>query len=275
MKVAVIFKGSSINTYNHWQFKDLVKVNYKHNLDNIKENLLDPNNCDVFFHTWKSDNHELEEYEQLAVDIGAKSFVIEEDIPGSHGPELGKKVITTTKKAIDCFRDYKNKTKTAYDLIVVCRFDLFFFHSVQIDKIAATDFKNNAVFVYALGPNINNEIIDKEGTKDIGIDDNLIIFTPNALDDYYDCLDKKTETIATYRNPDFFNPLQHPSLHHLYYLLNKKIDVVNLVHILSYTDKTNLFGIIKEVHAESELIERCCPTKKIKIDNDLFVIKYE
>lgn len=277
MKIAVIFKGSSINFYNHWQYKDLVEVNYKHSLNNIKTNLLDSYDCDVFFHTWRCSDISVDQkdYEQLAIDLKAKSYIIDEDIPGDHGPNLGKKVITTTKKAIDCYRDYQKKTGTKYDLVIICRFDLFFLNNFNHAHVINSKYKNNSVFVYALGPNINDEIINKEKTKNQGIDDNFIVFTPDSIDNYYDCLNKKTETIAVSRDPKFFNPLQHPSLHHLYYLLDKNINVVNLVHVLQYTNKSNLYGIIKKTSNNSSLIKLCSPDKKIKIDDDLWVIKYE
>lgn len=277
MKIAVIFKGSSINFYNHWQFNDLLEINYKHSLDNIKINLLDVHDCDVFFHTWRCTDISVNQknYDQLAVDLKAKSYIIDEDISGDHGPNLGKKVITTTKKAIDCYRDYQKKTNTKYDLVIICRFDIFFLHNINLAHIIDSEYKNNSIFVYTLGTNINNKIIDKEKTKDEGIDDNFIVFTPDCIDNYYDCLNKKTETVAVSRDPKFFNPLQHPSLHHLYYLLDENIKVINLAYILQYTNKSNLYGIMKKTSSHSKLIKNCAPAKKIQIGKDLWVIKYE
>ena len=64
MKVAILLRGSSINTYEHWQFKEQVSVNYKNNIDNLKTNLLNNYDCDVFFHTWKEADRDDVDYEQ-------------------------------------------------------------------------------------------------------------------------------------------------------------------------------------------------------------------
>ena len=274
MKVALLLKGSSMNSYNHWQYKDRVTIDYKHNIQNLKSNLIDNNNCDIFFHTWKNENIDLSRYEKMAQDFNAVSYIIDDDISGEHGPNLGKKVITTTKKVIECYNDYVKDNNLSYDLVIICRFDLFFFYEVRLQNIFDCGSLKNKIFVYALENNIDNSVIDKTTTKDIGIDDNFIIFSPGSLQEYYKALDLKTETIATYRNPEFFNPKQHCSLHHLYFLLNENIIIKNLVEMFSYTDKRPLHGTVKNVSENSNLIRNCARDKKTKIDTNLFVIHY-
>jgi len=46
-----------------------------------------------------------------------------------------------------------------------------------------------------MGPNLNKDYVDKNSTKTIGIDDNFIIFSPDVVKNYRDCLDMKEETI--------------------------------------------------------------------------------
>ena len=80
MKVALLLKGSSIGSYDHWQFGDRVTVNYEHGLENLKSNLIENNNCDVFFHTWKNEDVDMSRYEKMVGDFNAASYVIDEDI---------------------------------------------------------------------------------------------------------------------------------------------------------------------------------------------------
>lgn len=274
MKVALLLKGSSIGSYDHWQFGDRVTVNYEHGLENLKSNLIENNNCDVFFHTWKNEDVDMSRYEKMVGDFNAASYVIDEDISGEYGPNLGKKVVTTTKRVIECYNDYVEKHDLSYDLIVLCRFDLYFFHQVRLESVLKQASFKDKVFVYALESNTDNSTIDKETTKDQGIDDNFIIFSPDTLQEYHKALDLKTETVATYRSSEFFNPKQHCSLHHLYYLLNDNIIIKNLVDVFSYTDKQCLYGVVKGLSESSKLISRCSLSRRTKIDKDLFAIHY-
>jgi len=276
MKVALLLKGSSITSYDHWQYKDRIEIDYKHNIDNLNENLIKDNNCDVFFHTWKSENVDIKRYEEMADKLKAVSWSIDDDVSGEHGPALGKKVITTTKKVIDCYRKYKEENQVDYDLVIICRCDLFFLQKINLSKILENWKKpSNSVWVYALGPNIDNLYINKSSTKDQGIDDNFIVFSPDAVDVYDATLDLKEETIATYRSDKFFNPTQHCSLHHLYYLLPKSINVINLVHVLSEARRKSIHGTIKKIRPHSLLIKGCPVSRRTQLDDDLFVIHYE
>tara|TARA_A100000172_G_scaffold16038_2_gene8578 strand:- start:8820 stop:9647 length:828 start_codon:yes stop_codon:yes gene_type:complete len=275
MKVAILLRGSSINTYEHWQFKEQVSVDYRNNIDNLKTNLLNNYDCDVFFHTWKEADRDNNEYDQLALDFNAKAYAYDDDIGGAHGPELGKKVVLNAKRVIEIYNQYKQKTNTHYDLVVMIRFDVYLFHKLDLETIRKTQELHDRVFVYAMGPNLKKKYIDKESTKDIGIDDNLIVFTPDVIDNYYDCLNMKEDTVAINRDPGWFNPTQHCSLHHLYYLLEDHVKIKNLVDILTYADKKSLYGIIKNFEPNSRLV-RGCPTKrKSQLGNGLFVIHYE
>ena len=83
----------------------------------------------------------------------------------------------------------------------------------------------------------------------------------------------KTETIATTRDSQFFNPKQHCSLHHLYFLLDDKIKIKNLVNVFSYANKKPLYGIVKKISSDSDLI-RQSRGRSLKIGEDLFAIHY-
>lgn len=274
MKVAVLFRGSSIGSYEHWQFKDKISVNYKNNIDNLKNNLLDKYECDVFFHTWRQKDVDFSEYEQLIADLKPKSYLFDEDIDGTHGPDLGGKVTLNAKRVIEVFNDYRIKNKKDYDLVIMLRFDVYFLQEFDLQEILNTQEIQNKIFVYAMGPNSGKTFVDKNSTKDVGIDDNFIIFSPEVVQDYYDCLNMKEETIATTRSTKFFYPTQHCSLHHLYYLLNDKIKIKNLVDIFGSNYKKSLYGIVKKTEESGALISRCADSKKTKIGDNLFVIHY-
>jgi len=276
MKVALLLKGSSIASYDHWQYKDRIEIDYKHNIDNLNQNLIKDNNCDVFFHTWKSENIDINCYKEMASDLNAVSWSVDNDISGEHGPALGKKIVTTTKKVIDCYNKYKEENQIDYDLVIICRFDLFFLQKINLSKILETwENPSNSIWVYALGLNVDNLYIDKNTIKDVGIDDNFIVFSPDAVDIYNTTLDLKKETIATYRSDEFFNPTQHCSLHHLYYLLPKFVDVINLTHVLPETEKKSIHGTIKKISPNSLLVKGCPTDRCTRLDYDLFVIHYE
>jgi hypothetical protein len=276
MKVALLLKGSSIASYDHWQYKDRIEIDYKHNIDNLNQNLIKDNNCDVFFHTWKSENIDINCYKEMASDLNAVSWSVDNDISGEHGPALGKKIVTTTKKVIDCYNKYKEENQIDYDLVIICRFDLFFLQKINLSKILETwENPSNSIWVYALGPNVDNLYIDKNTTKDQGIDDNFIVFSPDTVDIYNTTLDLKKETVATYRSDEFFNPTQHCSLHHLYYLLPKSVDVINLTHVLAETEKKSIHGTIKKISPNSLLMKGCPIDRLTRLDHDLFVIHYE
>ena len=274
MKVALLLKGSSINSYHHWQYKDRISIDYKHSLENFKANIIDNNNCDVFFHTWKSQDVDIDRYEEIAKDYNAVSYIIDDDINGDYGPNLGKKVITTTKRVIQCYKEYITKYNKVYDLVIICRFDLFFFHKIDLRKILDLNILGNTIFVYALESNINNSVINKSTTKEQGIDDNFVVFTPDVINEYDVALDLKTETIATTRSPEFFNPKQHCSLHHLYFLLDDKIVIKNLVDVFTHIDRQSLYGTTKGLEQDSSLIRKCDKQKYLKIHENLFVIHY-
>ena len=126
-----------------------------------------------------------------------------------------------------------------------------------------------------MGPNLRKEYVDKESTKDTGIDDNLIVFTPDVINNYYDCLSMKEDTVAINRDPKWFNPTQHCSLHHLYYLLEDRVKIKNLVDVLTYTDEKSLHGIIKNFGSNSRLVRGCHTERKSQLGDGLFVIHYE
>jgi hypothetical protein len=276
MKVALLLKGSSIASYDHWQYKDRIEIDYKHSIDNLNQNLIKDNNCDVFFHTWKSENIDINCYKEMASDLNAVSWSIDNDISGEHGPALGKKIVTTTKKVIDCYNKYKEENQIDYDLVIICRFDLFFLQKINLSKILETrENPSNSIWVYALGLNVDNLYIDKNTIKDVGIDDNFIVFSPDAVDIYNTKLDLKKETIATYRSDEFFNPTQHCSLHHLYYLLPRSVDIINLVHVLPETEKKSIHGSVKKISPYSLLMKGCPTDRCTRLGYDLFVIHYE
>ena len=246
MKVALLLKGSSINQYSHWQFGDPIYVDYRESLLNIKNNIIEPYNCDVFFHTWENKKFK-DDYKSLVSDYKPVQYKIDNDIPGSHGPELGKKVIQTTKSAIDCFFDYSTKNNISYDLIILSRFDLFFAEQLDLSKIIDNYcLKEKIVFVhetkeYVWGSDLK---LSKDLTEKQGLDDNFIIMTVSALKNYYKCLSMKSDTIAIDRKPHWFYPKQHPSLHHLYYLMDDDTKIINLHQLLNKKYK-HMHSIVK------------------------------
>lgn len=246
MKIALILKGSSINKYKHWQYGDEIYVDYKESIDNIKENIISQYDCDVFFHTWENIKYK-EEYKSLISDYNPIKYKIEKDIPGSHGPELGKKVVITTKSAIDCFLLYSKEKNAKYDLIIISRFDLSFPEKLNLSEIIDNyNLEEKIVFVHETKEYIwGSELeLSKDLTKDQGLDDNFVILTNKALNDYYNCLSMKTETIAVDRNPKWFNPKQHPSLHHIYYLMEDDTKIINLYKLLNKKYK-HMHSIVK------------------------------
>jgi len=273
MKIALLLKGSSINRYKHWQFGDEISVDYRNNIENLKSKLIVPNSCDVFFHTWKSDGVDEDRYHALAKELSATDYIVDEDIPGDHGPNLGKKVITTTGRVIECYENYVKKTGNSYDLVVVCRFDLYFLHEVRL-KILEHWKLANTVFVYSIGHNREVSILDKKATATAGIDDNFIVFTPDAIPHYRKALGMKKPTIATYRDDAFFNPTQHPSLHHLYYFLPTDTILKNLVDIFPYTNGKCLHGTIKKMKKYNMIISRTPPNSYTDLGEGLYVIHY-
>jgi len=278
INIALIFRGSSRSSYEHWQYGDRITVDWQNNIDNLKENLIKPNNCDVFFHTWEENLEESEGQEAaIAKELSAISYRVDESISGEYGKPLGKKVATTAKRGIEVFYEYVEKTQKTYDLIILCRFDLYFFYKVDLKKHINKDCLKDHVFIYGLEANVDNPYIDKQTTEKFGIDDNFIVFTPSALKSYYDALSLKIaadDTIATSRHGEHFYPIQHCSLHHLYYLLDDKIKIKNLVFDLEHTNKNCLFGTIKQISETSTLIRRCPDDRKLKLEEGLFVIRY-
>ena len=226
MKIAVLFKGSSISSYEHWQFKDKVSVHYKNTINNIKQNLLEKYDCDVFMHSWVQNAFDASEYEKLVDDYKPKSYILDNDIDGTFGTPLGKKVLMSTKKVFDIFENYRKENNIIYDLVIVLRFDIYFLQDFDLRNILDIKDLNNKVFVYALGPHLQQQSIDKNSVKDQGIDDNFIIFTPDTVAKYRECLAQKDKTTAyaTSRSNEFFLPTQHCSLHHIYYLLSDDIE---------------------------------------------------
>ena len=246
MKIALLLKGSSVNKYKHWQFKEEICVDYEKSLTNIKNNIVDLYDCDVFFHTWENEEFK-NRYDKLISDYKPVSYKIEKDIPGSHGPELGAKVIQTTKCVIETFLEHVDKTNTHYDLVIVSRFDLYFAEKLNLEKITNNfNLDDKIVFVHETKVGLwgNNINLSKQLTEKQGLDDNFIIFTVSALRNYYACLFLKTETIAIDRNPKWFNPKQHPSLHHLYYLMDEDTKIINL-HILLEKKYKHMHSIVK------------------------------
>jgi hypothetical protein len=275
MKIALLLRGSSISSYTHWQFKDKIFVHYKNNFDNIKKHLLDKYDCDVFFHSWKQEGIPDSQYQELVEDYKPQSYMFDDDIDGTYGPPLGKKVALSAKKVIDTFEKYRQDNRIDYDLVIMARFDVYFLQEINLQNILSSQNISNKIFLYTMGPNLNKDYVDKNSTKTQGIDDNFIIFSPNVVANYRDCLDMKEETIATTRGSHFFYPTQHCSLHHLYYLLDDKIQIKNLVNLYPSTNKKSIYGIIKQLDADSVLISQCPPKKKTQIKENLFVIHYE
>ncbi len=279
MKIALLLKGSSIGSYEHWQFKDRTHVHYKNSIDNLRRFLIDKYDCDVFFHTWKQDAVDLDEYSELVSDFKPKAYLIEKDIDGTHGPALGKKNVLTTQKVIETFENYRKSNQVDYDLVILTRFDAYFLQEFNLQKIKELEDTENNIFIYAMNSNLGRQFIDKNTTATQGIDDSFVIFSPNTIKNYYECLALKTETIATTRSETFFKPKQHPSLHHLYYLLDDNVKIRNLAHVFDTVNKLkSLYGIIKQVQETSVIVRQCkrhSPQKLTKLKSDLFVFHYE
>ena len=165
MKIAVLLKGSSIASYSHWQYNDLISTNYKNNIQNLKTNLLEANDCDVFFHTWRSPEVPAEKYEIMAKEYDSVSYMIEEDIPGDYGPNLGKKVATTASKVIEIYKEYTKKNLNSYDLIIMVRFDVYLFFKLDFKKIFENVDLTNLVCVYDVSTFAEDFDIDKSRTK--------------------------------------------------------------------------------------------------------------
>ena len=177
MRVAVLFQGSSINTYRYWEdSRKIKKISIKNNIDILNKFLLKKYDCDVFFHTWKNKNIPESEYNDLIKLLNPVKYEMDDDIIVTH-TTLGEKIKTTRIKVIECFLNYNLISNKKYDMIILTRFDIYFLKPLLLDKI---EVEKNHIYLYDLTKdNINKKIIDKKNCLRQGIDDNFIIFSPD------------------------------------------------------------------------------------------------
>lgn len=301
LKVAVLLKGSAAGVYKHWQYGDFVGTDISIGFENMRHAVLDKYECDIFMHTWRHPEQPAAKYEDILEFTSPVSYLIEDDISGAPGKDLGEKTLRTTQQVIDLYTRYVEENAVSYDLIILTRCDWWPFHELKLEKIledattvrpwsddedAATESLKNKIFVYSRYLNLPLTEIDKETTKEQGIDDTMVIFSPTSLQAYARALEEKKNSpkpillCASVDESPFF-PLQHPSLHHIYYLLDDEIVIKNLVHIFTYTNQEDLHGVVKILQPGSDLLRACTASvtqltgviASEKVDN-IFVFPY-
>ncbi|MDF2870904.1 MAG: putative sugar transferase [Anaerocolumna sp.] len=184
--------------------------------NSLKENLLSLYDCDLFMHTWSETDHNTKSWHKrtttpLSVDRNIKDNIIKyyspkrliiEEQPLYQGElfdflvepfttvsSIGMHfMFDSMNKANQSRIDYEKEMGTKYDLVVVTRPDILFYHSLDIDKIlyqakiCEIDIMKARFFAYVASNNESNVSLLINRVNDI-----LFLANPYVIDKYISC----------------------------------------------------------------------------------------
>tara|TARA_Y100000389_G_scaffold204918_1_gene260784 strand:+ start:2951 stop:3595 length:645 start_codon:yes stop_codon:yes gene_type:complete len=131
MKLLIVYRGfykrldSNVKTFSGGELKDINGIkSVKENIKYFQE-LLNPETCDIIFHTYKIDNANDEKLLEVA---SPKSYIFEE----YGGKRMTYSAIQANELVSDCVKKY--------DIIINLRFGLKFMKKLNIDNIYLNKF---------------------------------------------------------------------------------------------------------------------------------------
>lgn len=135
MKVALCLQGLSIGSNDKGNSVD------SHNcMDLMYKNIIEPNNADVFIHTWNTNDNSIQKLKQI---YKPKKSLFEEQIMFD---EMNSKYHSTKSrwysqmKSIELKKQYEQENKFIYDFVLISRFDCFYKTLINFSTLNSTNF---------------------------------------------------------------------------------------------------------------------------------------
>jgi len=131
MKIALCLQGLSSGLNDKGD-----PVSFDKSAETIKKNIIDPNNADVFIHSWGEDSLRLENIKSI---YSPKSYIFEKQIPFPASENVPPSLSDPLKyhstksrwysheKSLSLKKQYEEKNGFKYDFVIVSRFDAHYF----------------------------------------------------------------------------------------------------------------------------------------------------
>ena len=135
MKVALCLQGLSIGSNDKGNNVDSHAC-----IDFIHKNIIEPNNADVFIHTWNTNDNSIQNLKQI---YKPKKSLFEEQIMFD---EMNSKYHSTKSrwysqmKSIELKKQYEQENKFIYDFVMISRFDCFYKTLINFSILHSTNF---------------------------------------------------------------------------------------------------------------------------------------
>lgn len=151
MKIALCYYGLSHNLNNIQNSNAYnLPVNYLKAFQSHKENLIDPNNMDVFIHSWSHENigDIVDKYKpkkslfEQQIDFYKKADKINSD-PNVWGYSQRHHILSrwySNKKVLELKQQYEKENQFTYDLVMVTRFDCVYNGNWNLSELDPTRF---------------------------------------------------------------------------------------------------------------------------------------